>query len=550
MGGMLGACRTGAVILLAALCVTALGKAPLPVPASATVHAAVVGRADCPPTAALKRQLRGLWISTVANLDWPSRPGLPAAQQQEEYTHLLDEAQRLRMNAVFVQVRPSSDAFYPSPYEPWSAYLTGQQGLAPGYDPLAFLVAEAHRRNLEFHAWFNPYRVSTRPDLDALAPEHPARQHPDWVVGYGNQLFYDPGNPEIRGFIEDVVLDIVEHYDIDGVHLDDYFYPHVAAGDDFDDEETYQHYGAEQFADKDDWRRDNVNQLIQELSTRISGAKSWVTFGVSPFGVWRDKAVDPGGSDTTAGVHDYDDLYADVRTWIHNEWISYVAPQLYWAIGFRPAAYDVLVAWWAHEVEGTGVSLYIGQSAFKIGDGGADPAWNDPEEMPRHLALNQSYPAVSGDIYFRIHSVLANPLGFADRLAEEIYPHPALVPVRQGQQHDTPPPPPTVTSASTAEDGVELRWSGADDDAYYAIYRVDGAVDPEAVDPCAVEDPANLLGTAAAAQGTADDLDNTDRGPRQTFTDHTAVAGAAYTYLVTALDRGHNESSPSLISPG
>jgi hypothetical protein len=351
----------------------------------------------------------------------------------------------------------------------------------------------------------------------------------------------------VRAFIEDIVLDVVARYDIDGVHFDDYFYPHVAPGEDFGDEETYQHDGAAQFPDKGDWRRDNVNHLIQELSGRISGAKPWVAFGVSPFGVWRDSRTDPSGSDTRAGIHDFDDLYADTRTWIRNDWIDYIAPQLYWNIGFERAAYDVLLPWWAQEVEGSNVSLYIGQSAYRIGDGANDAAWQDLEEMPRHLALNQGYPAVAGDIYFRAGSVLANPLGFADRLAGDLYRYHALVPVRPSRPGAAPASP-AVTNADTAEDGsVVLSWSGGADAAYYAVYRIDGAVDPPAVDPCTLEDPANLLGTARAEENSNPDG---TAAPVQTFTDHTAVAGQAYTYLMTAVDRGHNESPPGAIAIG
>ncbi|MGH7881880.1 MAG: glycoside hydrolase family 10 protein [Candidatus Dormibacteraceae bacterium] len=368
----------------------------------------------CSSTVATSCQLRGVWIATVKNIDWPSKPGLPAAQQQAELTTLFDQAKAMKMNAVFVQVRPSADALYPTPYAPWSQYLTGTQGKSPGYDPLAFMVAAAHARNLELHAWFNPYRVSIQPDLAKLAPNNPARLHPEWVRSYGGQLLFDPGIPAARRYIEASVMDAVRRYDIDGVHFDDYFYPYPVHGQVFDDDATYHHYGMAQFSNKADWRRNNVNLLISELSRQIHSTKPWLKFGVSPFGVWRNKATDPTGSETTAGAQDYDDLYADTRSWIRHGWIDYIAPEIYWNIGFPAAAYDKLVPWWVHEVAGTRVNLYIGQAAYKIGHNNV--AWNNPEEMPNHLALDAGYPAVKGEIYFSMTSLLANPLGFEERL--------------------------------------------------------------------------------------------------------------------------------------
>jgi uncharacterized lipoprotein YddW (UPF0748 family) len=376
----------------------------------------------------LLQQFRGVWIATVGNMDWPSRPGLSVTVQQQEFVHLLDAVQQMNMNAVIVQIKPVADAFYPSRYGPWSAYLTGTQGKDPGYDPLAFMLAEAHKRNLEFHGWFNPYRLSMHDDFNALAPDHPARQHPDWVVSYSGKLYYNPGIPATREFIVDSVLEAVDGYDIAAVHMDDYFYPYPVAGQDFPDDATYQQYNAGRFASKADWRRDNVNQLVHELSVKIKQVRARVKFGISPFGVWRNKATDPTGSDTWASIQNYDDLSADTRTWIRNNWLDYIAPQIYWNIGYPAAAYDKLVDWWSQEVADHNVHLYIGEAAYKIGIS-SPVVWTDPEEMPRHLQLDQGYPQVKGNIFFSLKDLQRNPLGFKDRLINDLYKQKAVVPL-------------------------------------------------------------------------------------------------------------------------
>jgi uncharacterized lipoprotein YddW (UPF0748 family) len=325
----------------------------------------------------------------------------------------------MHMNAVVVQVKPTADAFYPSHYLPWSQYLTGTQGRDPGYDPLAFMLKEAHEHHIAFHAWFNPYRVSLQDRLDQLAPNNPARQHSDWVVSYGGKLYFNPGIPDARNFIINSIIEVVRNYDIDGVHLDDYFYPYPLAHQDFPDDATYQKFGAGHFHDKADWRRDNVNQLVQNLSRTIKQIKAGVKFGISPFGVWRNKAVDPSGSDTHAGVTDYDSLYADTRTWIRHGWLDYIAPQIYWNIGFAPAAYEKIVPWWVNEVTGTNVSLYIGQAVYKIGT--TPGPWSSPDEMPNQLKFNRQFKAVRGSIFFSMKDLFANRLGFTDRLINDIY---------------------------------------------------------------------------------------------------------------------------------
>lgn len=469
------------------------------------------------------RQFRASWVASVVNIDWPSRTGLTAAQQQAELIGWLDDAVRQRHNAVILQVRPTADAFWPSKVEPWSQYLTGKQGGDPGYDPLAFAVAEAHKRNLELHAWFNPYRLSMGTDINALVPTHPARQHPDWVVTYGGKLYYNPGIPAARTLVEDAIMDAVSNYDIDGVHFDDYFYPYPVAGQVFDDAATYAEYGAG-FPTLAEWRRNNIDLLIQEMQQRIKAAKPWVKFGISPFAVWRNKGTDPEGSDTTAGVQTYDDLSADTRRWVREEWIDYIVPQVYWAGGFAPADYNKIVPWWAEQVRGTDVHLYIGHATYKVGTSTQSPDWSDPAELSDQLAFNTAVPEVKGDIYFSAKDVRADRLGATTLLNSTWYTRPALIPTMPNLDSRAPLPVHAVRATRTA-DGVELSWRRTSSDTTsYAIYRRDLT----GGDHCPDTDARNLIATT--------------RTP--TYTDPTATPGKPYLYTVTALDRLANQSPP------
>jgi uncharacterized lipoprotein YddW (UPF0748 family) len=322
-----------------------------------------------------------------------------------------------------VQIRPMADAFYPSRYAPWSQYLTGIQGKDPHYDPLAFMLAESHRRNLAFHAWFNPYRVSTQDDVSKLAVDNPARLHPDWLVHYGGKLYYNPGIPAVHAYLINCVLEVVRNYAIEAVHLDDYFYPYPVAGQDFPDEDTYLRYGTARFSNKASWRRSVINKLVEGISRGIKQVKPEVQFGISPFGVWRNKVLDPTGSNTRAGITDYDILYADTRTWIKRHWIDYIAPQIYWNIGFAPAPYEALVDWWSREVEGSHVQLYIGQkAAYKVAQEHQNPAaWSGANELLHQLELNKRYPQIQGSIFFSLRGLVKNPLVTSNRLVNQFY---------------------------------------------------------------------------------------------------------------------------------
>ncbi|MGW5372667.1 glycoside hydrolase family 10 protein [Streptomyces sp. NPDC004009] len=372
-------------------------------------------------------EMRGVWLATVANRDWPSKPGLTAAEQRAELIAHLDRAVRDRLNTVILQVRPTADALWPSPHEPWSEYLTGAQGRDPGWDPLGTAVHEAHARGLELHAWFNPYRVANHTDPGRLVPSHPARVHPDWVVPYGGKLYYDPGRPDVRAFVQRAMLDAVARYPVDAVHFDDYFYPYPVAGQTFDDDASYDRYGGD-FASRADWRRDNIDRLVRETAAGIRRVRPGTRFGISPFGVWRNATTDPLGSDTRAGVQTYDDLHADTRSWVRNHWIDYVVPQLYWHIGFAAADYATLVDWWAEVARGTGTRLYVGEALYKAGAAGQPSEWQDPVELSRHLTLAARYPQVRGHVFFAAKEVAADPIGAMARVVADHYRQPARTP--------------------------------------------------------------------------------------------------------------------------
>jgi uncharacterized lipoprotein YddW (UPF0748 family) len=365
-----------------------------------------------------------MWLSTVTNRDWPSRTGLSAAQQRAELLAHLDRAVDHRLNAVFFQVRPTADAFWPSSYEPWSQYLTGVQGRDPGWDPLGTAVREAHARGLELHAWFNPYRIANHTDPGRLVATHPARKHPDWVVPYGGRLYYNPGLPEVRAFVQDAMLDAVRTYAIDAVHWDDYFYPYPAEGQVFDDDAAYRTHGAG-FANRAAWRRDNIDRLVRETATRIPLIRPGTRFGISPFGVWRNSATDPRGSDTRAAVQTYDDLHADTRKWVRERWIDYVVPQVYWNLGFAAADYAKVVPWWAAVTQGAGVQLYIGEALYKAGDPAQPAAWQDPAELSRHLTFARDHTQVRGHVFFSAKEVDVDRVGAMARVVTDHYRRPA-----------------------------------------------------------------------------------------------------------------------------
>jgi uncharacterized lipoprotein YddW (UPF0748 family) len=370
-----------------------------------------------------KYEFRAVWIASVDNIDWPSKKGLPVDSQKAEYIRMLDLHQRNGMNAMIVQIRPATDAFYPSQYEPWSEWLTGRQGKPPDpyYDPLEFMIEEAHKRGMEFHAWCNPYRAEFKIGVSSVSPAHPTRLHPEWFLPYGDKRYFDPGNKEAQQFVTNVIRDVVRRYDVDAIHFDDYFYPYRIAGKEFPDDATYRKYG--NGLSKDDWRRSNVDSIIVLLSRAIKEEKKYCRFGISPFGVWRNKDKDPEGSNTQAGQTNYDDLYADILLWLRNGWIDYVAPQLYWEFGHPRAAYEVLLDWWSKHTYGR--HCYIGLGIYRAG---SDKAWRDKTLLPRQIKALRNKETVQGAIYFSSKSFLRNPYGWNDSLQNNYYKEPALIP--------------------------------------------------------------------------------------------------------------------------
>ncbi|CAL9585721.1 glycoside hydrolase family 10 protein [Streptomyces sp. enrichment culture] len=369
-------------------------------------------------------EMRGVWVASVSNRDWPSAPGLSPARQRAELIAHLDTAVRRRLNTVIFQVRPTADALWPSPHEPWSQYLTGTQGRDPGWDPLGTAVEEAHARGLHLHAWFNPYRVALHADPGRLAASHPARRNPGWVVPYAGRLYYNPGLPEVRAFVREAMLDAVRRYPVDAVHFDDYFYPYPVAGQTFDDTAAYRAHGGG-FSDRGAWRRDNIDLLVRETAAGIKEIRPGTRFGISPFGVWRNATTDSRGSATAAGVQTYDDLHADTRRWARENWIDYICPQLYWNIGFTAADYATLLPWWAEVVRGTGTRLYVGEALYKAGDPAQPAAWQDPAELSRHLTLAARHPEARGHVYFAAREVADDPVGAMARVVADHYGRPA-----------------------------------------------------------------------------------------------------------------------------
>ncbi len=390
----------------------------------------------CQPT----QEFRAAWIATVDNIDWPSKGNINSDSQRVEFIKLLDMHQRNGMNAVVVQIRPAADAFYPSSYEPWSEWLTGKQGRPPSpyYDPLQFMIEETHKRGMEFHAWCNPYRAVFSISSSSVAPSHITRVHPDWFLNYGGVKYFDPGNKEVQQYVTLVIRDIVKRYDVDAIHFDDYFYPYRIAGKEFPDDACYRKYG--NGMNKEDWRRSNVDSIIVMLGSAIKEEKKYCKFGISPFGVWRNKDKDPEGSDTRAGQTNYDDLYADIVLWLKNGWIDYVAPQLYWEFGHRAAPFEVLLEWWSRHTYGR--QCFIGLGIYKAG---INAVWRDKTLLTRQLQAIRSYPQIQGAIYFSSKSFEKNPNGWSDSLQQNYYQLPAIVPPMKWIDSTMPAKPDSIT---------------------------------------------------------------------------------------------------------
>jgi uncharacterized lipoprotein YddW (UPF0748 family) len=370
-----------------------------------------------------RAELRAVWVATVSNIDFPSKPTISSDVQKAEFIHLLDMHQQNGMNAVVVQIRPATDALYPSPLEPWSQWLTGVQGQppVPYYDPLQFMIEETHKRNMELHAWMNPYRAVFNIGNSSIAATHITRIHPEWFLTYGDKKYFDPGNKDVQKHVTAVVKDVVSRYAVDAIHFDDYFYPYRINGKEFPDENSYRSYGAG--LNKDDWRRSNTDSIIVMLSRVIKEQNKNCQFGISPFGVWRNASQDPDGSNTKAGQTNYDDLYADILLWLKKGWIDYVAPQLYWEIGHSLADYNTLIEWWSNHTYGK--NCYIGLGIYRAG---SNAAWKDKTQLPRQIQKLRETPNMHGMIFFSSKTFERNPNGWNDSLRLNYFREPAFLP--------------------------------------------------------------------------------------------------------------------------
>lgn len=471
-----------------------------------------------------KREFRGVWIATVTNIDWPTSPSLQSEKQKADLVNILNSHEQAGINAIMFQVRPAADAFYGRSLEPWSRWLTGQQGRAPEpfYDPLDFAITEAHKRNMELHAWFNPYRA-TMDNRTPVSAQHVTRIHPDWFFTYGGRKLFNPGLPDVREYIIKVILDVVKNYDVDGIHMDDYFYPYPIAGQRINDEATFKQYG-EGYDDIRDWRRHNVDTLIQALGDSIHKYKPYVKFGISPFGIWKNKGQDPIGSATNGGASYYEQ-FADSRKWIREGWIDYINPQLYWYFGNRSAAFEKLADWWSDNAYNH--HLYIGQAAYRINEV-KSPPFKNPDQLPAQIRYIRNNPRIQGSVYFSSNSLTRNLGGFKDSLVHHYYNTPALPPVMLWLDSIAPNAPRQLI-AGRGEEGIMLTWQtpllASDKEPVYGyvVYRF---FEGERI---------NL---------SADHIVHIQYNANTSWEDRTAFRGKNYVYLVTAIDRLKNESEP------
>jgi uncharacterized lipoprotein YddW (UPF0748 family) len=475
-----------------------------------------------------KQEFRAAWIATVANLDWPSSQSLSAKQQQDQLIDRLDRLKEAGINAVILQVRPESDALYSSALEPWSVYLTGQQGRSPGYDPLAFAVEQAHKRGMELHAWFNPYRVWVSSRNYTRDPGSVFLTQPNWLLPVKNVVILDPGLSEVRAFVTQVIMDVVDRYDVDGVHFDDYFYPYPPNTIGVEDAATYQQRGAS-FASIDTWRAFNVNVMVRGVHEAIEASRPDVKFGISPFGIW--KSGTPSG---ITGLSGATELYADAVNWMEQQWLDYLTPQLYWAFG-GSQDYGKLAPWWQSKINNR--HLYPGHGLYRASSATFSGTLFSASEIPNQVRFNREN-GIPGSVFFRARNITSfRTGGFADTLKTDLFRNPALTPTMPWKDMTAPGLPGPLTASVWGGDSVTLEWSPPVDDPgasrakFYAVYRVLGSSEPNWVS--ATEDPNNLVAVTGSTL----------------WVDHPAVATDPYFYAVTAVSPNSIESLPSVASP-
>lgn len=475
-----------------------------------------------------KREFRGAWLHVIGQNQWMNK----SPQQQQEYIReQLDRLQEAGCNAVIFQVRPTADALYKSEIEPWSAWLTGKRGKAPAedWDPLEYVIEESHKRGLELHAWLNPYRV-TSSAKDILPSNHLSNQEPHRFVKFNGQTFFDPAYEENRQYIADIVADIVRRYDVDAIHFDDYFYPYPSGSAKFDgDSKSYAEMGNGK--DKGDWRRENVDKLIELVSYTIKDIKPWVRFGISPFGIWRNKSNDPRGSESS-GLQNYDDLYADVLLWAEKGWIDYLAPQLYWSLDLKVAPTRKLAKWWNDNTPES-CDLYIGYDVQRTMD---NATADDRNELATKVNLSRSLPNVKGNIWWHGYWVTGNYKGALDALAQRHQRSLALAPA-YGNDEKRPEKVKNLR-ADIIDDVKVIAWDYPDNFAGYDSKS--SSSEEKAADPVKfvvyeffegeeinLDDPQAII---AVTPLNAIRMDSAEPGT---------------VFIVTALDRMNRESDPS-----
>jgi uncharacterized lipoprotein YddW (UPF0748 family) len=475
-----------------------------------------------------KREFRGIWIATVENIDWPSGKQLSTKKQTEEFIGILNRLKKDKFNAIFIQIRPSADAFYESSIEPWSEWLTGRQGRRPSpyYDPLKFIIEQCRNRGIEVHAWINPFRSVMNIRESDISPRHVSRIHPEWNIIYGKYKWLNPGLPQVRDYVLRVVMDVVKRYNIDGIHFDDYFYPYQDKKRKFRDERTFALY-SRGINNIDDWRRDNINLFIKSVSDSIKKVNPAVVFGISPFGIWKNKWSDASGS-PTSGSESYNSTYADSRKWLKEGWIDYLVPQLYWNIGNRISDYKSLAQWWNDN--SFGKNIYLGESVYKI-NSDKNLAWYNPNEIPSQIKLNRSLGSIKGNVFFNTNTLLKNPLGLEDSLKNNYYKYYALLP--QLITNTAPPPPAPANAGYQKIKGKNfIYWerplisAGSYAAKYYVVYSF---TDNEKIDISRSDKIAEILYGSEI----------------NWYDDRSITAHNSVTYVVTSIDKYGNESSDS-----
>lgn len=423
-----------------------------------------------------KREFRAAWVTTFSNLDWPSKRGLSSEEQRNEFIEILNQLEKSKINAVIVQVRAAADAFYPSKLAPWSAWLSGNQGEAPSpyYDPLAFMIEECHKRNMEFHAWFNPFRAVSHTKFSSVATNHISNTNKDYFFYYGESVYFNPGINEVKNHIKEIVAEVVNNYDIDGIHFDDYFYPYTIDNRDIPDHETYKKQCPDSSFTIKEWRRNNINQLVKSIGDTIKKIKPYVKFGVSPYAVWRNKTEDSLGSNTFSGQTSYDNLYCDTKLWMEKGWVDYMAPQLYWSTKSKYTNYHNLIEWW--NSNNINRHLYIGHAIYKLDK--ANKRGYETAELIDQINISRDQSTVQGNIFFRADAFIKNHQNFISTFEEGIYKYPALIPPMEWIDSVAPSAPQKISSKYLLQEFIELKWQLSkttipyDTASYYVIYKL------------------------------------------------------------------------------